>query len=83
MTRMLQQQEFIVKKIFGVSFRMNGLFWARLCYWLPRMFGYRSKETYTKMELCLGRKLPGLSPGLFFICRNPENDGELKQVIPQ
>ncbi len=71
MTRLLQQEGFTVLETFGVSFCMNGHFWARVCYWLPRIFGHRSKEACTKMEIWLGKVMPGLSPGLFFVCKNP------------
>jgi len=70
MARMLKQEGFVVQRSCGVSFRMNGHFWARLCYWGPTIFGHRSEEVYTKMEVWLGQQMPGLSPGLFFVCKN-------------
>jgi SAM-dependent methyltransferase len=70
MGRLLREEGFRVELISGVSFRMNGHFWARLCYWLPRLFLRRSKAAPAKMDLWLGRHFPGFSPGLFFLCKN-------------
>lgn len=69
MSRLLREEGFIVDKYSGVSFRMNGHFWSRVCYWLPRICGHRNEETYTKMEVWLGKITPGLSPGLLFVCK--------------
>jgi 2-polyprenyl-3-methyl-5-hydroxy-6-metoxy-1,4-benzoquinol methylase len=71
MARMLRQEGMVVEAISGVPFRFNGHFWARLCYWLPRLFFIRSKIIPTKIDLWLGRLMPGLSPGLFFVCKKP------------
>ena len=68
MTRLLAEEGFAVVKVSGVSFRMNGSFWGRLCYWLPRLLFIRSKTAPTKIDLCLGRLMPGVAPGLFFVC---------------
>jgi 2-polyprenyl-3-methyl-5-hydroxy-6-metoxy-1,4-benzoquinol methylase len=70
MSRLLETKGFIVEHVSGVSFRMNGHFWARLCYWLPWVLCIRSKAVHAKMDLWLGKTMPGLSPGLFFVCKN-------------
>jgi 2-polyprenyl-3-methyl-5-hydroxy-6-metoxy-1,4-benzoquinol methylase len=70
MARLLETNGFSVKKVSGVSFRFNGHFWARLCYWVPSLLGNRSKSIHAKMDLWLGKTLPGLSPGILFVCKN-------------
>lgn len=71
MSRMLRQEGLVVEKVHGVLFRYNGHFWARLCYWLPRLFGVRSTTAPTKMDLWLCQMMPGLSAGLFIVCKKP------------
>jgi 2-polyprenyl-3-methyl-5-hydroxy-6-metoxy-1,4-benzoquinol methylase len=71
MSRLLRQEGFVVEKVIGVSFCFNGRFWTRVCYWLPRIFGIRSKTAFARMDLWFGKMLPGLSPGLFFVCKKP------------
>ena len=70
MSRLLETNGFVVEKVTGVSFRFNGNFWQRLCYWMPRLLGIRSKSVNAKMDLWLGRTMPGLSPGILFVCKN-------------
>jgi len=69
MSRLLGEEGFSVEHTRGVSFRMNGRFWGRLCFWLPRLFGNRSEYAPARLDMRLGRMMPGLSPGLFFVCK--------------
>ena len=69
MSRLLREVGFTVETVQGVSFRMNGRFWGRLCYWLAKLSPRESAAT--QIDACLGKFLPGFSPGLLFICRNP------------
>lgn len=68
MSRLLRQEGFVISQVRGVSFRMNGRFWERCCFWLPRAFLARSKTAPARMDLWLGNRMPGLSPGLLFVC---------------
>jgi 2-polyprenyl-3-methyl-5-hydroxy-6-metoxy-1,4-benzoquinol methylase len=69
MSRLLREEGFTQAEVIGVSFRMNGSFFQRLCFWVPRLFGARSRTAATNMDLWLGRRMPGLSPGLLFMFR--------------
>lgn len=71
MSRLLHEEGFVVSAVSGVSFRMNGRFWARLCYWLPRVLLIRSKSAPANVDLWLGNLMPGMSPGLLFVCIKP------------
>jgi len=68
MSRLLQQEGFAISTISGVSFRMNGLLWQRLCYWVPRGLFKRCKSAPANMDAWLGKVMPGFSPGLLFVC---------------
>ena len=69
MTRLLREAGFMVDAVRGVSFRMNGRFWERFCYWFPRIFGRNNDPARTKTDAWLGRHLPSFSPGLLFVCQ--------------
>jgi SAM-dependent methyltransferase len=68
-SRLLREEGFTVTKVIGVSFRMNGPFFRRFCFWLPRLFGRRSRTAATSLDLWLGSRMPGLSPGLLCVVR--------------
>jgi 2-polyprenyl-3-methyl-5-hydroxy-6-metoxy-1,4-benzoquinol methylase len=73
MSRLLRQEGFTVESAFGVSFRMNSKFWERVCYWLPRLMFKPSAKDRAKTDLWLGKRMPGLAAGLFFLCKNSQN----------
>ena len=69
MSDLLSSEGFSVRSVCGVSFRMNGFFWERVCYWLPRLAGNRDEKRATEIDAWLGKHFPGLAPGLLFSCR--------------
>lgn len=69
MSRLLRDAGFQVMDVRGVSFRMNGYFWARVCFWVARFFMKGRKAAPAQIDAWLGRKMPGLSPGLLFVSR--------------
>jgi len=71
MSRLLREEGFVVETVSGVSFRTNGTFWRRMCYWPPRLLGIRDKAIGAKMDLWFAQRMPGLAAGLFFACKKP------------
>jgi SAM-dependent methyltransferase len=69
MTRLLTEEQFEVLRTTGVSFRFNGTFWQRLCYWVARVKWGRDPCGPTRVDRWFGRMFPGLSPGLLFVAR--------------
>jgi 2-polyprenyl-3-methyl-5-hydroxy-6-metoxy-1,4-benzoquinol methylase len=69
MSHLLREEGFRVNEVRGVSFRMNGRFWARFCFWIARFFMTKGKSASTELDAWLGKKMPGISPGLLFIGR--------------
>ncbi len=69
MSELLEEEGYSVSSVRGVSFRMNGFFWERVCYWVPRLAGKRDAKSATEMDGWLGKHFPGLAPGLLFSCR--------------
>ena len=70
MSELLQSEGFSVEFVRGVSFRMNGRFWRRLSYWLPRLMGNSDESSSTQLDSWLGKRFPALSPGLLFRCKS-------------
>lgn len=70
MSTLLESEGFLVELVRGVSFRMNGRFWQRVCYWLPRLFGNREERSATEVDAWLGNRFPALAPGLVFKCKH-------------
>ena len=70
--KLLREIGFTEVTIRGVSFRMNGVFWARVCHWLPKLAGKPSKASATRIDAWFGRVAPGLSPGLFVECKKKQ-----------
>ncbi|MEP7015972.1 MAG: class I SAM-dependent methyltransferase [Verrucomicrobiota bacterium] len=71
MSVLLEEEGFKVCDVRGVSFRMNGYFWARVCFWTARLFRMNRKSAPARIDAWFGRCLPGLSPGLLFLCERP------------
>jgi 2-polyprenyl-3-methyl-5-hydroxy-6-metoxy-1,4-benzoquinol methylase len=69
MARLLSEEGFRVEQVRGISFRMNGHFWAQLCYWVAKLLMYGQTSGPARVDAWLGKQLPGLSPGLLFSCR--------------
>jgi 2-polyprenyl-3-methyl-5-hydroxy-6-metoxy-1,4-benzoquinol methylase len=69
MSRLLEEEGFKVTDVMGVSFRMNGFFWERVCFWIPTLLGMKHRWIPARIDAWLGRRLPALSPGLLFTCR--------------
>ena len=69
MSRLLKEEGFQVVDVRGLSFRMNGYFWARLCFWAARIAMRKSKRAPTQIDAWLGKRMPGISPGLLFVGR--------------
>ncbi len=69
MTDLLRSEGLSVDLVRGVSFRMNGIFWGRICYWLPRLMGRKEDDAPTQVDAWLGERFPGLAPGLVFSCK--------------
>ncbi|MBA2347297.1 MAG: class I SAM-dependent methyltransferase [Solirubrobacterales bacterium] len=72
MSRLLSTEGFAVEVFQGVSFRMNGFFWQRLCFWPPRLLGRKDERSPTLVDGWLGRRFPGFAPGLVFSCKRQE-----------
>jgi 2-polyprenyl-3-methyl-5-hydroxy-6-metoxy-1,4-benzoquinol methylase len=69
MSRLLQEESFKVSEVRGVSFRFNGRFWQRLCYWTSRFTCPGDLAAPARIDAWLGKKFPRLSPGLLFVAR--------------
>jgi 2-polyprenyl-3-methyl-5-hydroxy-6-metoxy-1,4-benzoquinol methylase len=69
MSRLLREESFRVAEIRGVSFRFNGEFWERFCYWMSRALCRRDVAGPARIDAWLGRRFPSLSPGLLFVGR--------------
>jgi 2-polyprenyl-3-methyl-5-hydroxy-6-metoxy-1,4-benzoquinol methylase len=69
MSRLLAEEKFEILKTTGVSFRFNGTFWQRFCYWVARVKWGHDPCGPTRIDRWLGRVFPGLSPGLLFVAR--------------
>ncbi len=69
MSRLLNEEGLSVTDVRGVSFRMNGYFWERVCFWVAKFFMKKMKTAPARVDAWLGRKMPGLSPGLLFVAR--------------
>ena len=78
MLELLQSEDFVIEFARGVSFRMNGYFWERVCYWLPRLLGNRNERRPTEIDGWLGRNFPSLAPGLLFYCKLKNVDAETR-----
>jgi hypothetical protein len=68
MTRLLSEEGFDIHEVRGVSFRMNGHFWARVCFWTAKLFMKGKAGVPARIDAWLGKKMPSLSPGLLFVC---------------
>jgi methionine biosynthesis protein MetW len=69
MSNLLANEGFQVAEVRGVSFRMNGIFWARLCFWIAKVLMRGDKNSAACIDAWLGRRMPGMSPGLLFVCK--------------
>ena len=69
MSELLQEEGFSVEFVRGVSFRMNGYFWERVCYRLSRLMGKRDSPGPAEIDGWLGKQFPDLAPGLLFFCK--------------
>jgi 2-polyprenyl-3-methyl-5-hydroxy-6-metoxy-1,4-benzoquinol methylase len=69
MGRLIKESGFSIQNARGVSFRMNGLFWGRLCYWLPKIIGKKDAGAPTRVDAWLSKVFPSFSPGLMLVAK--------------
>jgi SAM-dependent methyltransferase len=69
-----RQESFSILCHRGLSWRMNGAFWGRVCYWFSRLrMASNISRAAMLLDCAFGRVFPSLSPGLMLILRKSDS----------